>query len=73
MLLVTMKSVLLTSFVALASGAANRTHYGDPNTHLLAPCLPDEVKAQITGLAGKEKHNPPPPIFHHLSLSSGGD
>jgi hypothetical protein len=49
-----MKSVLITSFVALASasGAANRTHYGDPNTHLLAPCLPDEVKAKITGLAG---------------------
>jgi hypothetical protein len=32
--------------------AANRTHYGDPNTIL--GCLSDEVKAKITGLGKKE-------------------
>jgi hypothetical protein len=46
-------TTLLSLAPALAPAlAANRTHYGDPNTHPLQPCLADEVRAQITGLAG---------------------
>ena len=50
-----MKSTIVLIAAALTTATAttaNRTHYGDPNTHLLAPCLPDEVKAKITGLSG---------------------
>ena len=46
-------TTLLSLAPALAPAlAANRTHYGDPNPHPLQPCLADEVRAQITGLAG---------------------
>eukprot|EP00040_Diaphanoeca_grandis_P032285 m.195363 g.195363 ORF g.195363 m.195363 type:complete len:522 (-) comp32565_c0_seq1:170-1735(-) len=40
-------TLVLGVFVATTSA---RTHYGDPNT--IFGCLPDEVKATITGLAG---------------------
>ncbi len=45
-------AALSLTLLAAAGLAANRTHYGDPNTHPLAPCLPDEVKAKINGLDG---------------------
>ena len=46
-----MKAATLLA-MPLVALAANRTHYGDPNTIL--GCLSDEVKAKITGLGKKE-------------------